>query len=113
MNQQTRQNIYNASQAYFQLVASQIPTEAELTVWLDKLASLDISQAVREELRSMGPVPNWSAEPYYSSFRGFVAEHRNLQMVDYLAEHLSPPDFAAWVDFHGDGPILGILAARD
>ena len=109
MNEQTRQNIHLASQAYFRLVASQIPTEAEMTGWLD---TLHISQAVREELRLLGPVANWSAEPYSSTYRTYVANHRSLHMVDYLAEHLSATDYAAWVEVIGNGPILEILAKR-
>ena len=53
-----------------------------MTGWLD---TLHISQAVCEELRLLGPVANWSAEPYSSTYRTYVANHRSLHMVDYLA----------------------------
>lgn len=111
MNQQTVFNIDQASRAYFRLVAEQVPTAAELTGWLATLDSLHISRAECERLRSLGPVANWSAEPYYISFRGYVAENRCLEMVHYLAEHLSAADFTAWVDFHTakDGELSEVL----
>ncbi len=64
MNQQTVFNIDQASRAYFRLVAEQVPTTAELTGWLARLASVNISRVECERLRSLGPVANWSAEPY-------------------------------------------------
>ena len=117
MNPQTVLNIDQASRAYFRLVATQVPTDAELTNWLAKLATTGVGPAVCEELRRMGPVANWSAEPYFISFRDYVAEHRCLEMVDYLAEHLSADDFTAWVDFHSDEDgnpkqVLRVLARR-
>jgi hypothetical protein len=117
MNQRTAQNIHTASQAYFRLVAEQVPTEAELTAWLARMAAANVSRTECEHLRSLGPVANWSAEPHYISFRGYVAENRCLEMVNYLAEHLSMADFAAWVDFHTgkDGEpkeVLRVLSKR-
>lgn len=117
MNQQTVFNIDQASRAYFQLVATQVPTEAELTNWLAKLASTGVSPTVCENLRLLGPVANWGVEPYCISFRDYVAENRRLEMVDYLAEHLSAFDFSAWVDFHsgkdgGPNEVLRALSRR-
>ena len=105
------QSIIDASQGFLALVDGLQPTSEELNNWLITLA---VTPAEREQLRSMGPLANWSAQPHAWSFREFVTDRRGLFMVDYMAENLSSEDYSKWVDFHGrgEGTVLRALAKR-
>jgi hypothetical protein len=105
------QSVTNAQYAFLAKVEGLLPTNDELNNWL---ITLPVSSIEREQIRALGPLANWTAQPYAWSFREYVTDRRALLMVDYMAEHLSIEDYAAWVDFHGqgEGKILRVLATR-
>jgi hypothetical protein len=92
------EHIANTQRAYLDLVEHLVPTSAELNDWLSTLC--DVAPAQLNKLRVMGPRANWSAEPYALVFRHYVTERRRVLLEDYMAEHLSTADFAAWVDYY-------------
>lgn len=105
------ERISTAQHGFLALVEGMQPTVEELNNWL---ITLTVSPAEREQLRALGPLANWTALPRAWSFREFITDRRAVFMVDYMAEHLSSEDYAAWVDFHGkgEGKVLRILASR-
>lgn len=102
-------HIANTQRAYIDLVEHLVPTSDELNDWLPTLC--DMAPAELEELRALGPRANWSAEPYAGVFRHYVTERRRVLLEDYMAEHLSAADFAAWVDYFG-GPMLDSMTKK-
>lgn len=103
------EHIAKTQRAYLDLVERLVPTADELNDWLPTLR--DVAPAQLDELRALGPRANWSAEPYALVFRHYVTERRRVLLEDYMAEHLSAADFAAWVDYYS-GPMLDSMTRK-
>ena len=102
-------HIIKTQRAYLDLVEHLVPTSDELNDWLPTLR--DVAPAHLDELRALGPLANWSAEPYAGVFRHYVTERRRVLIEEYMAEHLSAADFAKWVGFFS-GPMLDAMTRK-
>jgi hypothetical protein len=78
-----------AQHAYDQQAANLVPTDAEFKAWLRTLPP-----SIRRVARRAGARLLWALP----LFRRFVLEARGLRYVDFMAEHLTAPEFAHWVD---------------
>lgn len=118
MSEQTAQELQDRLQRerirlvlyrHHELVASLRPTQDELDGWLDTM-SLPVSK--RKEIQRQGPPADWNiSRPYTAKFRDYMLNQRKLQLVEYMAEHLSPEDYFSWLDNLSDD-MLNSLSDR-